>query len=116
MGVASTGDASMMAEIQRLAASEIDYNPDCRDFIDRAQNLAESVIANGFPSRDTHDEDVYHRYAVGSHVRPYAVKRATTSNDFRYFDLMDSFDRDFFTPFPELELALVHSTKKRVLL
>jgi hypothetical protein len=105
--IAGTGDSSFIAEIDRLASARLKYDPDRQAFTRRSQSLAESVINHGFPSHTNEVEDEHHRCAVDFLIRPCVVACATISNDFRYFDLIDSFDRDFFAPFPELELVLV---------
>ena len=105
--IAGTGDSSFVAEIDRLASAIIEYDPDGQDSTRRSQSIAESVINDGFPSRTKDFEDEHHRLAVDFLIRPSVVARATTSNDFRYFDLIDSFDSDFFAVFPELESVLV---------
>lgn len=103
--IAGTGDSSFIAEIDRLASARLEYDPNGQDFTRRSQSLAESVINNGFPSRTNDVEDEHHRFAVDLLIRPCVVARATTSNDFRYFDLIDSFDRISLRRFPNSNLC-----------
>ena len=104
--VSGSGDPSMLEAIGQLASKKIERVPDAANSVLRAQQLAESVINHGFPPRSTDREDEHHRFAVDLLVRPCVLNTVLPSNDFRYLDLLDNFEQEFFGPFPELEDAL----------